>query len=44
VNIESPQRPDREQWFNELCHTEWFVDEIKEGEPFSHLLDKMKLG
>jgi hypothetical protein len=44
VNIESPQRPDREQWFNELCHTEWFVDEIKEGEPFSYLLDKIKLG
>jgi hypothetical protein len=44
VNIESPQRPDREQWFNELCHTEWFVDEIKQGEPFSHLLDKIKLG
>lgn len=44
ANIESPQRPDREQWFNELCHTEWFVDEIKEGKPFTRLLDKIKLG
>lgn len=42
-NIENPARPDRTQWLNELCHTEWYLDEIKKGEPFARLFDKLKV-
>lgn len=40
-NIESIQLPDRSQWFLELCHTEWTVDEISQGIPLSRLLPKI---
>lgn len=40
-NIENPNRPDRDQWINQICHTEWFEDEIEAGEPFTHLLAKL---
>jgi len=36
-NIEQPRLPDRTQWFLDLCHREWLVDEIKEGMPFEKL-------
>lgn len=36
-NIEKIQLPEREQWFLELCHTEWTVDELKTGLPFRRL-------
>jgi hypothetical protein len=42
-NIENPTIPDRKQWFVELCHTEWTVDEIKKGLPFLRLLPEIKL-
>lgn len=41
-NIENPVKPDRDQWINQICHTEWFEDEIKKGEPITRLLDKLK--
>ena len=39
--IENIQLPDRTQWFLELCHTEWTVDEISRGIPLSRLLPKI---
>lgn len=45
-NLENPQLPDREEWFLKLCHTEWTVEEIRQGIPLgrleSHLLEKLK--
>ena len=35
--IETPQLPDREKWFDELVHTEWCVDEIEAGIPWQRL-------
>lgn len=35
--IENPQRPDREQWFINLCHTEWTREEIASGNPLYRL-------
>ena len=29
--------PEREQWFLELCHTEWTVEEISRGIPFKRI-------
>jgi len=37
--IETPGRPDREQWVNDLAWTEWTVEEIRRGEPQKFLLD-----
>jgi hypothetical protein len=37
-NIENPIRPDREQWLNQVAHTEWTVDEIATGLPLARLL------
>lgn len=37
-NIEKIQLLDREQWFLELCHTEWTLDEIRKGLPLMRFL------
>ena len=39
--IENIQLPDRTQWFLELCHTEWTIDEIRQGIPLSRLTPKI---
>jgi hypothetical protein len=36
--IEHPLRPDRQQWFNDLAHTEWTIDEIRQGVPINLFL------
>lgn len=36
--IENPCRPDRTQWLTEICHSEWFVQEIALGKPIARLL------
>lgn len=36
-NIENLNLPDREKWLVELSHTEWTVDEISLGIPFSRI-------
>ncbi len=36
-NLENPTLPDREEWFLKLCHTEWTVDEIRQGIPLVRL-------
>ena len=35
--IESPIMPDRTQWLNDYAFTEWTVEEIAQGTPFSRL-------
>jgi hypothetical protein len=35
--LDSPYVPDRTEWFLKLCHTEWTVDEIRQGTPISRL-------
>jgi hypothetical protein len=40
-NIENPQLPDRNQWFEKLCHTEWTAQEIASGIPLVRLLTKI---
>jgi hypothetical protein len=37
-NIENPSRPDREEWFCQIAHTEWTVNEIATGLPLARLL------
>ena len=36
-NINTPSLKDREDWFLKLCHTEWTVDEIRQGIPVKRL-------
>jgi len=35
--LDSPYVPDRTEWFVRLCHTEWTVDELRQGTPISRL-------
>ena len=35
--INSPKTPDRQQWLNDYTHTEWTIEEIAQGIPFSRL-------
>jgi hypothetical protein len=36
--IENPPRPDRSVWLEQLAHTEWTVEEIRSGLPFSRVV------
>lgn len=36
-SLENPILPDRDEWFAKLLHTEWFIDEIKQGIPLKRL-------
>lgn len=36
-NVENLKFIDRTSWFLDICHTEWTVDEIKSGIPFSRI-------
>jgi hypothetical protein len=40
--IEEISLPDREDWFLNICHTEWTVEEIAQGIPFYRLLPYIK--
>lgn len=40
-NIENVSLPDREEWFLKLCHTEWTVDEIRQGIPLNRIISKI---
>ena len=35
--LDSPYVPDRTEWFVKLCHTEWTVEEIRQGMPIARL-------
>jgi len=41
INIENPNRPSRDLWFEQLCHTEWTVEEIAAGVPLIRLINKI---
>lgn len=41
--IETIALPDRTDWFLQLCHTEWTVDEIAQGIPLKRLESKIIL-
>jgi hypothetical protein len=41
-NLENPVLPDRQEWFLKLCHTEWTVDEIRQGIPLVRLLPEIQ--
>ena len=40
--IEKPLMPDRTEWLEDLCHTEWTLGEIASGYPLSRLLSRLK--
>lgn len=42
ANIDTPTLPDRTQWFLELLHTEWTIDEIAQGIPQKRLLPEIE--
>jgi hypothetical protein len=35
--LDNPYLPDRTEWFVKLCHTEWTVEEIRQGIPIARL-------
>ncbi|NBP56490.1 hypothetical protein EBU71_08155, partial [bacterium] len=37
-NITTPSEQDRRDWFLRICHTEWTLDEIKDGIPLKRLM------
>jgi hypothetical protein len=37
-NIEDPWMPDRDQWLNDLCYTQWTPQEMREGKAWKHLM------
>ena len=39
--IEYPKTPDRTEWFEKICHTEWTIDEIYLGLPLKNLYEKI---
>jgi hypothetical protein len=39
--IETPIKPDRQQWANDLAYTEWTVDEIAKSIPLVRILNKI---
>ena len=40
--IEKPLMPDRAEWLEQLCHTEWTLGEITAGLPLGRLLGRLK--
>lgn len=41
-DLEAPRYFDRATWFSKLCHTEWTLDEIAQGIPFSRLRSEIE--
>ena len=42
AQIENPLMPERAEWLEQLCHTEWTVSEIRSGLPLGRLLSRLK--
>jgi hypothetical protein len=42
ANIESPIMPERQQWINDVCYTEWTLEEIQAGLPLSRMMRVLK--
>jgi len=41
ATIQNPDRPDRQQWANELAYSQWSYAEMKAGFPLQHLLTEV---
>jgi hypothetical protein len=41
ADIEIPQLPERQQWLNDLAHTEWTIQEISQGLPLAQLTNRL---
>jgi hypothetical protein len=41
AHIEKPLMPERTEWLEQLCHTEWTVGEIRSGLPLGRLLKSL---
>ena len=37
TNLDRPAKPDRGEWLKQISYTEWFVEEIKQGIPWTRL-------
>ena len=35
--LENPMKPERKEWLERLCHTEWTIEEISQGLPIRRL-------
>jgi hypothetical protein len=42
ADINKPAMPNRQAWADRLAYTEWFVDEIREGKPWSRIRERLK--
>ena len=42
ADINKPAMPNRQAWANRLAYTEWFLDEIREGKPWSRIRERLK--
>lgn len=40
--IEKPLMPERAEWLEQLCHTEWTLGEIRSGLPIGRLMGRLK--
>ena len=41
-NINNPNMPDRQQWANKLAYTEWWIDEIAQGVPWTRIKKRLE--
>ena len=41
TQINTPKTPDRQQWLNDIAHTEWTIGEIATGTPINRLTSKL---
>lgn len=37
--IETPETPDRTEWLEKICHTEWTIEEIEDGIPLARIFN-----
>ena len=42
VDINKPSMPNRQSWTDQLAYTEWFVEEIREGKPWSRIRERLQ--
>tara|TARA_B100000519_G_C14099582_1_gene370359 strand:- start:344 stop:790 length:447 start_codon:yes stop_codon:yes gene_type:complete len=41
-NINDPHMPDRQQWANKLAYTEWWIEEIQQGQPWQRIKKQLE--
>jgi hypothetical protein len=42
ADIEHPAMPDRTNWSSQLAYTEWTIDEIRLGEPWQRIRNRLQ--